>query len=73
MQSVARGLGIELKLGLYTDSAATKGMMLRRGLGKMRHLEVGFLWLQEAVVAKERYVFNMRTLLILGQSISVGR
>ena len=43
MRSIAGDLGITLDIRLHTDSAAAKGIMLRRGLGKMRHLEVGFL------------------------------
>ena len=60
MRSIARGLGMELSIRLHTDSAAAKGIMLRRGLCKMRHLEVGFLWLQEAVPTKHLYVFKCR-------------
>ncbi len=33
MRSIARDLGIELKIHLHTDSAAAKGIMLRRCLG----------------------------------------
>ena len=33
-----------------TDSAAAKSFVSRRGLGKMRHLEVRDLWLQEEVL-----------------------
>ena len=32
---------------LLTDSSAAKGMALRRGLGKVRHIELCELWLQE--------------------------
>ncbi len=60
MRSIAGDLGIALSIRLHTDSAAAKGIMLRRGLGKMRRLEVGFLWLQGAVAAKRLYVFKCR-------------
>ena len=40
--------GGELVLG--TDSSAAKSFVSRRGLGKMRHLEVRDLWLQEEVL-----------------------
>ena len=42
-----RGLGNVVKLG--TDSSAAKSFVNRRGLGKMRHLEIRDLWLQEEV------------------------
>ena len=49
-------LGIEPKIILYTDSSATKGIIHRAGLGKLRHLETGYLWLQAAVRAKRLQV-----------------
>eukprot|EP00973_Karenia_brevis_P015872 2172423-Karenia_brevis.AAC.1 len=34
---------------LGTDSSAAKSFVCRRGLGKMRHLEIRDLWLQKEV------------------------
>ena len=57
----ARGLGLQAVMGemgleprlrmlrVFTDSSAAKSFVATRGLGKMRHLEVKLLWLQEAV------------------------
>ena len=42
-----RGLKNVVKLG--TDSSAAKSFVNRRGLGKMRHLQIRDLWLQEEV------------------------
>ena len=42
-----RSLANVIKLG--TDSSAAKSFVNRRGLGKMRHLEIRDLWLQEEV------------------------
>ena len=36
-------------LHVLTDSSVAKSLVATRGLGKMRHLEVKLLWLQEAV------------------------
>ena len=41
---------------LYTDSSAARGIIHRAGLGKLRHLETGYLWLQAAVKAKKLQV-----------------
>ena len=41
---------------LYSDSTAAGGMMHRAGLGKLRHLETGYLWLQSAVAKKRLQV-----------------
>eukprot|EP00973_Karenia_brevis_P042444 5875955-Karenia_brevis.AAC.1 len=50
--SLARELGFTemsnvVRLG--TDSSAAKSFVCRRGLGKMRHLEIRDLWLQREV------------------------
>ena len=50
--TVATELGIQLGGGglvLKTDSEAAKSFVSRRGLGRMRHIEVRELWLQEEV------------------------
>ena len=38
---------IRVKLRLWTDSSASKGMCARQGLGKVRHLDVQDLWIQQ--------------------------
>ena len=53
MATVAMEMGVcrkTPKLILGTDSAAANGFVARRGLGKMRHLEVRDLWLQKEVI-----------------------
>ena len=50
--TVATELGVSLvgcSLVLQTDSEAAKSFVSRRGLGRMRHIEVRELWLQEEV------------------------
>ena len=41
---------------ISTDSSVAKSFVATRGLGKMRHLEVNFLWLQETVQMGEMRV-----------------
>ena len=36
---------------VHTDSSAAKGMASRKGLGKVRHVEVNQLWIQQEVAA----------------------
>ena len=55
-QSMLRDLGIDTSITLYTDSSAARGIIHRAGLGKLRHLETGYLWLQSAVKAKKLQV-----------------
>ncbi len=50
--SLARELGfVEMSniVMLGTDSSAAKGFASRRGLGRMRHIEIRNLWLQKEV------------------------
>ena len=37
------------ELEMHTDSSAAKSFVSRRGLGKMRHVDLKLLWLQESV------------------------
>ena len=55
-QAMLADLGIPAKIILYTDSSAARGIIHRAGLGKLRHLETGYLWLQAAVKAKRLQV-----------------
>ena len=55
-QSMLRDLGVQTSVTLYTDSSAARGIIHRAGLGKLRHLETGYLWLQSAVKAKKLQV-----------------
>ena len=48
-QALALDLGWTTKVRIWIDASAAKSMASRIGLGKMRHLEVRYLWLQGAV------------------------
>ena len=47
LQSLAADLGIRLNIKLFTDATAAIGICRRRGLGKVRHLHVSDLWIQD--------------------------
>ena len=47
--AMCRDLGFDMKLEVYTDATAAKGIASRRGLGKTRHIAVHYLWVQERV------------------------
>ena len=48
--------GEPIAIHLYLDSAAARGIMARRGVGKIRHLSCRCLWLQALVAAKDLVV-----------------
>ena len=52
-----RDLGLELGLVVESDSSAAKSFASRKGLGKQRHVQTRFLWLQQ-VVGDERVVIR---------------
>ena len=57
--SLARDLGVELKLQVLTDSSAAMGICRRSGVGKVRHLAVGQLWVQERVRCGDVALFKV--------------
>ena len=38
-----------MSIGIMTDASAAKGIACRKGLGKVRHIEVNQLWIQDRV------------------------
>ena len=51
-QSLARDMGWDYAINVHSDATAALGIARRRGLGKVRHLDVTDLWIQEKVRAK---------------------
>ena len=49
MQSLLADLGLELPVVVESDSNSAKGTVSRIGLGKARHIQTRYLWLQERV------------------------
>ena len=49
VQAGIHDLGDELSLEVRSDSSAALGIGLRRGLGKLKHVESRYFWLQHAV------------------------
>ena len=42
-------MGIRVRITMFTDSSAAKGTASRIGIWKVKHLDVGWLWIQESV------------------------
>ena len=45
--SMLEDMKYKTKLVIHTDSSAAKSMASRIGVGKVRHIEVQYLWIQE--------------------------
>ena len=60
LKSLAKDLGISVKLALATDSSAAQAVLQRRGINKLRHLHTKSLWIQQAVQNKLFSVFKVK-------------
>ena len=47
--SLAADFGLELNLLVHTDASAAVGIVHRQGVGKLRHIRVQYLWVQQKV------------------------
>ena len=49
VQSMLSDFAVAAPIVVHTDSSAAKGIGSRRGLGKLRHVELAQLWVQDLV------------------------
>ena len=65
-----RDLGFAVKPVLNTDSKATEHILHRQGIGKLKHTDVAYLWVQDEIrpqrlrvhrVRSEEHVADLRT------------
>ena len=48
-RSLLADLGLDWPVRVWTDSTASIGMCSRQGLGKVRHLDVQLMWIQQRI------------------------
>ena len=60
IQALMRDMGWEVVVRIWVDSSAAKSIASRIGLGKIRHLEVKLLWVQEMVKTRRIQVRKIR-------------
>ena len=46
LMTLLADLGVEVQAAVHTDASAAIGIVRRSGFGKLRHLNVRYLWLQ---------------------------
>ena len=61
VHSMLKEIGIQIRLKLTTDASAAIGISKRRGLGKVRHIDVSQLWVQEKVNQKEIQITKVQS------------
>eukprot|EP00973_Karenia_brevis_P071463 9928816-Karenia_brevis.AAC.1 len=58
---MARDLGAQFSLRLWTDSTAARGASSPRGMQSMRHLDTAFLWIQNKVLERKLTLHKIST------------
>ena len=61
VRNLMRDLGVEVGIEIRTDAAVAKSIAMRRGAGKVRHIEVNQLWVQEKVLKGEIFIKKVGT------------
>jgi hypothetical protein len=59
-QALAADLGMQLSLSVHADSSAAIGICRRSGIGRVRHLAVGQLWVQDHLRRGTFQLFKVR-------------
>ena len=60
MKSLLEDLGVSVKVRVNTDSSAAKSITCRKGVGRVRHIEVRELWVQEKVNRGELTIVKVK-------------
>jgi len=61
LQAFLRDLGLHLDLMIESDSSSARAFASRRGLGKQRHVQTRYMWIQERVSAKHFVIVKVAT------------
>ncbi len=61
INAIASDLGLSFKVIVKTDASAAQGIASRKGLGKVRHIDVSQLWLQGRVSKKDIIIEKVST------------
>ncbi len=61
IRAMANDLGMSIGVNVKTDASAAKGIASRKGFGKVRHIDVIQLWLQDKVSKAEIVIEQLST------------
>ena len=61
VSAIAKDMAVSLEINIKTDASAAKGIASRRGFGKVRHIDVSQLWLQDRVNKGEIVIEKVST------------
>ena len=60
MRGLMEDLGLSVEVQVNTDSSAAKSITARKGAGRVRHIEVRELWVQERAAKAELKIVKVR-------------
>ena len=49
IKALAADMGSAMEIILYSDASAGRSLAFRKGLGKVRHIETKYLWVQDLI------------------------
>ena len=61
VQSMMRDLGFAVKPVLNIDAKATEHILHRQGIGKLKHIDVAYLWVQDDIRSQRLRVHRVRS------------
>ena len=61
VQALLKDWHVDVQVEVASDSSAARGFGNRRGLGRQRHVQTRYLWLQERIAAKHLTVVRVGT------------
>jgi hypothetical protein len=53
LEALAKDFGMEMDVVVYADASAALGIVGRRGAGKLRHINIAMLWVQDKAADQE--------------------
>ena len=59
LQSLLQDFGLSVRVVVESDSNAAKGTVNRQGLGKARHIQTRYLWIQERIARQDLKVLHV--------------
>ena len=60
LQSLLQDMGIELAIRVHTDATTGRAIVTRKGLGKVRHIAVNELWMQDQVASERVSIHKIK-------------
>ena len=60
MMFIMSDMGLRIRGNVWADSTTAKSIASRRGLGKVRHIQTTYLWIQERVASKDFDLFKVK-------------